>query len=63
LFAEKPMTSVFHTALPTFEETFPKAPFAELVRLSLVLADGLVKLRARLTSGPAAAGSGQPAVL
>jgi hypothetical protein len=57
------MTSISHAAQPSFEETFPKAPFAELVRLGLILAEGLAKLRSRLTGRPAAAGTGQPAAL
>ena len=35
---------------PSFEETYPKAPFADLIRLALTLADKAVKLRAWLTS-------------
>ena len=57
------MSSSIPAAQPTFEETFPKAPFAELVRLALALADGLVKLRSRLTGRPAATGAGQPAAV
>jgi hypothetical protein len=48
------------TAQPTFEATYPKAPFAELIRLSLSLAEALEKLRARL-SAPASAGPRQHA--
>jgi hypothetical protein len=34
---------------PSFEEVYPKAPFAELIRLALSLTEKVVKLRARLT--------------
>jgi hypothetical protein len=44
------MTAISHNAHPSFEETYPKAPFAGLIRLALMLADGAVKLRAWLTS-------------
>lgn len=53
------MTAISHNAQLTFEETYPKAPFAELIRLALSLADTLVKLRARLTDSPV--GPRQPA--
>jgi hypothetical protein len=43
------MTAISPNAQPTFEETYPKAPFAELIRLALSLTDTLVKLRTRLT--------------
>lgn len=33
---------------PSFEEVYPKAPFAELIRLALSLAEKVAKLRARL---------------
>ena len=42
------MTAISNNIQPSFEETYPKAPFAELIRLSLSLAGTLVKLRARL---------------
>ena len=48
------MTAISHGAQPTFDETCRKAPFAELIRLALSLADALVQLRTRLTdSAPA----------
>ena len=34
---------------PSFEEVYPKAQFAELIRLALSLTAKVVKLRARLT--------------
>ena len=43
------MPATSHKAQPNFEETYPKAPFAELIRLALSLAGALVKLRTRLT--------------
>jgi len=43
------MTAIPHNAQPTFEETYPKAPFAELIRLALSIADALVELRTRAT--------------
>jgi hypothetical protein len=51
------MTAISHPQ-PSFEETYPKAPFAELIRLALSLTDAMVKLRARLT-GSAPAGTGR----
>ena len=42
------MTANTH-ARPSFEESYPEAPFAELIRLALTLAETLVKLRSRLT--------------
>jgi hypothetical protein len=48
------------TAQPTFENTWPKAPFAELIRLALSLAETLVSLRRRLTE-PAPVGRRQHA--
>lgn len=48
------------TAQPTFEKTYPKAPFAELIRLALSLTEALVKLRTRL-SEPTPVGPRQPA--
>jgi hypothetical protein len=48
------------TAQPTFETTYPKAPFAELIRLTLSLTATLVKLRTRLTD-PARVGPRQHA--
>jgi hypothetical protein len=54
------MTAIAHNTQPTFEETWPKAPFAELIRLALSLADTLVKLRARpKDSASAGMGRGQ----
>jgi hypothetical protein len=38
------------TAQPTFENTWPKAPFAELIRLALSLTETLMKRRTRLTA-------------
>lgn len=38
------------TAQPTFEETYPMSPFADLIRLALSLTETLVRLRARLTA-------------
>ena len=43
------MNTISHDAQPRFEQVYPRAPFAELIRLGLTLAGGLVKLRARLT--------------
>jgi hypothetical protein len=48
------------TAQPTFELTYPKAPFAELIRLALSLTETLVKLRTRLAE-PAPVGPRQHA--
>lgn len=56
------MTAISHNAQPSFEETYPKAPFAELIRLMLSLADALVKLRTQLAgSTPAGMARGQHA--
>ena len=55
------MTAISHTAQPSFEETHPKAPFAELIRLALLLAETLVKLQARLTARQARSPDGAPA--
>ena len=56
------MTAVPHNAQPSFEQTWPKAPFADLIGLALSLADSLVKLRARLAgSAPARSPDGAPA--
>jgi len=54
---------------PTFEETYPRYDFAELVRLALVLAAWLVKGRRRLETrrppgasrGPLSGGTPTPA--
>lgn len=43
------MTAVAHNAQPTFEKTWPDAPFSELIRMALRVADALVRLRTRLT--------------
>lgn len=42
------MTTASHDVHLSFEQVWPKAPFAELVRLALWLSDGAVKLRAWL---------------
>jgi hypothetical protein len=42
------MTTASHDVHPSFEQVYPKAPFADLVRLVLWLSDGAVKLRAWL---------------
>ena len=52
------MTAISHNPQPSFEETYRKAPFAELIRLALSLTEGLVKLRSRL-AGSASAGVGR----
>ena len=49
------------TAQPTFENTYPKAPFAELIRLALSLTETLVKLRTRLTARLPRSPDGAPA--
>ena len=47
------MTATAPIAHPSFEETYSKAPFAELIRLALSLSEALVKLRAQPVSvGP-----------
>lgn len=43
------MAAISHNVQPTFEETYPKAPFAELIRLALSLAEKIARQRARLT--------------
>ena len=56
------MTPISHTAQPSFEETYRKAPFAELIRLALALTETVVKLRAQLSgSAPAGMERGQHA--
>ncbi len=55
------MTAISHNAQPSFEETWPKAPFAELIRLALSLADTLVTLRTRLTARTVRSPDGAPA--
>ena len=52
------MTAIPHDTQPSFEETYPTAPFAELIRLALSLSKTLVKLRAR-SKGPSSAGMGR----
>lgn len=42
------MTTVSPDVQPTFEQVYPKAPFADLVRLALWLSEGAVKFRAWL---------------
>jgi hypothetical protein len=53
---ESLMTTITHQTQRSFDEIYAKAQFGELIRLSLLLAGGLVKLRDRLTAAkPAAA--------
>lgn len=49
------------TVQPTFEMTYAKAPFAELIRLALSLTEALVKLRTRMAARPARSPDGAPA--
>ena len=46
---------------PSFEEVYPKAPFAELIRLTLTLAEKVVRLRTRLTGATPPADIGHAA--
>lgn len=41
----------------TFEETYPKAPFAELIRLSVALAQWIARHRAEHGNGALPAGT------
>jgi hypothetical protein len=55
------MNTVSHDAQPSFEEVYPKAPFSDLIRLALLLGEGLARLRARLTGASPAARIGHAA--
>ena len=55
------MTVISHNAQPSFEETYPKAPFAELIRLTLLLAEKAMRLRGRLTGATPSADIGHAA--
>ena len=55
------MTAISQNARPSFEETYPKAPFAELIRLTLLLAEKAMRLRGRLTGATPSADIGHAA--
>lgn len=62
-FEENSMAALSRSTQPTFEETFPKAPFSELVRLAMTVAERVVKLRSRLDGAAQTARTGDPATL
>ena len=47
--------NIRHNAQPSFDEVYPTAPFAELIRLTVLLAGGCAKLRDRRTASQFAA--------
>lgn len=55
------MNPVFYGAQASFEDVYPTASFAELIRLGLALANKVLTLRAWLTGATPAAGTGHAA--